>query len=389
MRIILTGGGTGGHITPTLVVAHELKKIQPDCKITYVIERKAKFGDLVTSDDAIDEVRYIFAGKLRRYHGESWARRLSDVKTILLNFRDVIYLSLGFIQSVWLIARLKPSVVFVKGGYVGLPVGAASAIWHCPIVTHDSDTMPGLTNRIVARWARVMATAFPAELYKYPTSRVRYIGVPVSESFSFTSENDKQALKVKLGIPAEAQVLFVTGGSLGAVRLNQAVADITPMLLNKYPKLYIIHQTGSKSGPDLHEASEYGNRLVVKSFVKPLSDYSGAADIVVARPGATTMAELAAQNKACIVVASPFLAEGHQLKNAAHLAEEEAAISLNEGKNLSGDLKKAIEDWLNDPKEAKRTANKLHKLLRPDAAHELAMILLKQAKNKVPGSIKK
>lgn len=355
--------------------------MQPDCRITYVIERKAKFGELVAADPAIDEVRFIFAGKLRRYHGESWLRRLTDVKTILLNLRDVIFLMVGLVQSLWLIARVKPGAVFVKGGYVGLPVGAAAAFWHRPIVTHDSDTVPGLTNRIVARWARFTATAYPAQMYAYPAAKVRYVGVPVDTAFAFTTPERQRALRKRIFIPEEAGgVLLVTGGSLGALRLNRAVRDIVPGLLKKYPKLFVIHQIGAKSG-NVYGAAMDERRLLVREFLKPLADYSGAANIVIARPGATTMAELAAQGKACIVVPSPFLAEGHQIKNAAHLAEQGAAVVVEEGESLPERLSGAVEAWLDHPDQAKATADKLHRLLKPNAAHTLAVLLLEQAKH--------
>jgi UDP-N-acetylglucosamine--N-acetylmuramyl-(pentapeptide) pyrophosphoryl-undecaprenol N-acetylglucosamine transferase len=379
MTIVLTGGGTGGHITPTLAVAHELKRLKPDCRIVYVIERSARFGELVSADPNVDEVRFIFAGKLRRYHGESWLRRLTDVKTIVLNLRDLFLLLLGFAQSLWLIARVKPAAVFVKGGYVGLPAGAAAAFWRRPIITHDSDTVPGLTNRIVARWARLMTTAFSAEMYAYPPAKVRYVGVPVDEIFRPLTLAQQRALRERIGMIPDAQVVLVTGGSLGAVRLNQAVAAIVPKLLEKYPKLYIIHQTGAKSGT-LYGADVDKRRLVAREFFKPLADYSGAADIVIARPGATTMAELGAQDKACIVVPSPFLAGGHQIKNAEHLAEQGAVIAVEEGASLSERLSRAVEAWLDHPEQARATADKLHQLVKPGAARELAMLLLEQAK---------
>jgi UDP-N-acetylglucosamine--N-acetylmuramyl-(pentapeptide) pyrophosphoryl-undecaprenol N-acetylglucosamine transferase len=378
VNLVLTGGGTGGHITPTLAVAHELKRQQPDCTITYIIERRGKFANLVTADTAIDNVHFIFAGKLRRYHGESWLRRLTDVKTICLNLRDVVYLAIGFSQSLWLMGHLKPDVVFVKGGYVGLPVGAAAAFWRRNIVTHDSDTMPGLTNRIVARWARIMATAYPAKFYSYPQSKVRHVGVPVADSFSLVTDRQKQALRKRIGVPIRAATILITGGSLGAVRLNQTVASMVPELLNRNEGVFVIHQTGAKS------KNVYGShppkKVIVREFLQPLSDYSGAADIVIARPGATTMAEVAAQGKACIVVPSPFLADGHQLKNAAHLAEQGAAVDVEEGKGLPDRLLNAVQELLDKPDKAELLAKTLHRLLRPDAAHELAVLLLEEAK---------
>jgi UDP-N-acetylglucosamine--N-acetylmuramyl-(pentapeptide) pyrophosphoryl-undecaprenol N-acetylglucosamine transferase len=376
LHIVLTGGGTGGHITPTLAVARELKRLRPDCSITYVIERNARFGELVRTEPAVDNVRFIFAGKLRRYHGETWLRRLTDVRTIFFNVRDVVYLAIGLLQSLWLMLRLKPDVVFVKGGYVGLPVGIAAAFQHRPIITHDSDTVPGLTNRIVARWARVTATAYPAKFYTYPPAKVQYVGVPVAEEITPVNTADKLKLRQELGVPEDAKILLVTGGSQGAVRLNKAVATILPEILARYTNAYVIHQTGAKSG-GLYKMEE-SERVMAREFLQPLWQYSGAADVIIARPGASSMAEFAAQGKACIVVPSAVLADGHQLKNAAHLADQSAALNVAEGANLAQDLLAAVQDLLDHPAKAAKLAQTLHDSFRPDAAKRLAMVLLEQ-----------
>src|SRR5690606_13564925 len=158
----------GGHISPLLAVAHELKKIEPDARLDYVGERGGKFKRLVLEDTSIDEARFILAGKFRRYHGESWLRRLLDVRTNLLNIRDALYTLIGFCQSVWLLLRRRPDVVFIKGGYVGVPIGLAAALLKVPFITHDSDAVPGLANRVVGRWARLHATGMPEKFYDYP-----------------------------------------------------------------------------------------------------------------------------------------------------------------------------------------------------------------------------
>src|SRR5438046_1939033 len=132
--IILTGGGSGGHITPILAVAVELKRQRPNAHIVYVGQRGDLLGDIPQKHPAIDEVRTIWAGKFRRYHGEGW-KQLLDVATLLRNLRDFFYVIIGFWQSRHLLKELQPAVIFIKGGFVGVPVGLAAATKHIPYIT--------------------------------------------------------------------------------------------------------------------------------------------------------------------------------------------------------------------------------------------------------------
>lgn len=154
MRILVTGGGSGGHITPILAVVHELRQLSPKAEIIYVGQTGDDLLDVPAHDPNIASVVAIRAGKFRRYHGEGW-KQLFDVVTLCKNLRDAVWVLIGLWQSFWLLGRLRPDVIFVKGGFVGVPVGLAAALRGIPYVTHDSDALPGLANRIIARWAKV------------------------------------------------------------------------------------------------------------------------------------------------------------------------------------------------------------------------------------------
>src|SRR5579862_7870303 len=182
MTILLSGGGSGGHITPLLAVAAELKKLQPDIHIIYVGQRGDKLADIPAHDHNIDEVHTVRAGKFRRYHGEG-IKQVLDVQTVLKNVRDAGRVVRGLDESRRLLKRLKPDLVFIKGGFVGVPVGLAAAQLHIPFITHDSDAVPGLANRIIARWATAHAVALPKELYNYPADKTFTVGVPISSDF--------------------------------------------------------------------------------------------------------------------------------------------------------------------------------------------------------------
>lgn len=376
LRIVLTGGGSGGHITPLLAVADEIRQIRPDTHVISIGDRGSAFGHLTDSHGAIDETRTIFAGKFRRYHGESLLTRLLDAKTNLLNLRDILFILLGSVQAVFLLRHLKPDVVFLKGGFVGVPVGLAAALWRIPIVTHDSDALPGLANRIVSRWATIHATGLPKEYYKYNQDKVRQVGVLVGKQYAFISEEEQGRLRKEIGVPGSGKVLFVTGGSLGSQRINAVMSQIVQKLFETDDDLYIIHQVGKGNG-NAHGSFTHP-RLQVLEFLDGMYRYSGAADVIVTRAGANTLAEFGVQGKACIVIPSPFLAGGHQLKNAEYLQNAEAALVLDETSLTANPdlLTEAINALLEDTEKANSLAQNLHQITRDDAALHLAHLLI-------------
>lgn len=380
--VVLSGGGTGGHITPILAVAHELKKQDPTIKTIYIGERNGKFKELTSSHEAIDETHEIWAGKFRRYHGESWLKRILDVRTNVLNIRDVFYFAIGTAQSWRLIGKLKPSVVFLKGGFVGVPVGLAAAGRHIPFVTHDSDALPGLANRLVGRWARTHAVALPPETYAYPQSKTVQVGVLVESNFQPVSMAIQAQMKEQIGVPVTATMLLVTGGSSGAHNINVAIKSIAAQLLESYPDLRIVHQAGKgKAGIYGEYAHE---RLQVIEFMRPMYAYTGAADIVVSRASGNTIAELGTQGKAVIAVANPLLTGGHQVKNAQALEAAQAALTVSETAQATNaqDLLAAIKDLLDHPDKRAQLGATLQRITLTNAAEKLAQLLIAETDGK-------
>lgn len=374
--VVLTGGGTGGHITPILAVAHELKSQDPTVQTVYIGEKHGKFKELTATHEAIDKTYEIWAGKFRRYNGESWLRRLLDINTNLLNIRDLFLFGIGTLQSILILGRIKPSVVFLKGGFVGVPVGLAATLRKTPFVTHDSDALPGLANRLVGRWARTHAVALPPETYRYPSDRTVQVGVLVESGFKPVSSSDQQSMKQELQIPAGCTMLLVTGGSTGARNVNKAIKGIVATLLESYQDLYVVHQAGKG------KAGIYGDykhdRLTVVEFMRPMYVYTGAADIVVARASGNTVAELGTQGKATIVVPNPLLTGGHQLKNADVLERAGAVLVVPETPKETDAkaLEVAIRQLLDDPKLRQDLGKKLQSITLTNAAEKLAKLLL-------------
>lgn len=379
----MTGGGSGGHITPILAVAHELKKQQPETKLIYIGQKGDAFGEVVATDALVDEAYTISAGKFRRYHGEGLTQLL-DLRTMALNLRDGFRVLVGLWQSYRLLGRIQPDVMFCKGGFVGVPVGLAAAFWHIPYLTHDSDAIPGLANRIIARWAAKHAVALDPSLYPYPTIKTTDVGVPVSPEYRLVTAKEQARLRQEIGLGTFEQVLLITGGGLGAARLNHATVLAAPSLLKQFPRLAIVHTTGRNHEIAVSEAYDASllprerKRVRVIGYTTELYKYSGAADLVIARGGATNFAELAAQAKACIIVPNPLLTGGHQLKNAAAYEQKGAVmivdeLALQQNYEL---LSSAAARLLRDPAKRAQLSKRLHTFAQPNSAKELAAMLL-------------
>ena len=179
MKIVITGAGSGGHVTPLLAVAEEIRKIDNTANIVFIGQKGDPFGMRLEGSQIIDESIFISAGKFRRYHGEGW-KQLLDVPTLFKNFLDFFKFLIGSIQAYSVLGKIKPDIIFIKGGYIGVPVGLAAAMRKIKYITHDSDTMPGLANRIIAKWALMHATGMPSEFYDYPKEKTTYVGVPIA-----------------------------------------------------------------------------------------------------------------------------------------------------------------------------------------------------------------
>lgn len=379
MTIILCGGGSGGHITPLLAVAKELKKQNPDLKLIGLCEKKSRFAHLLKDSSLIDEVYQVRAGKLRRYAGRSWLSRLVDFRTLFFNVRDSLYVLRGYSQSRRLLKRLKPDGIFIKGGFVGAPVGIAARRLHIPFITHDSDSVPGLANRIIARWALLHATGMPAEYYTYPKDRTVFTGTPVSADFKQVDDQLRQSYREGLGLQDCKTVIAIIGGSQGAGQLNEAMIAIIGRLMQQSEGLGVLHIVGETHKETMLKAykaellADELERVVVEGFVDDVYRYTGAADLVVTRAGANAMAELAIQGVSCILVPG-LLAGGHQEKNAQHFVKNNQARVVTDGD--SEGLLKVIKELLENTSERQQLAGNLHSIGKPKAAEELATLLI-------------
>lgn len=249
-----------------------------------------------------------------------------------------------------------------------------------PYITHDSDALPGLSNRIAARWARYHATGMPAQYYTYPSGSIRVVGVPTDIRYQAYSEAEQRILREKYDIPPKAHVILVTGGSNGARRLNEAVIKMLPRLCKTYPDLHLLHQIGAGNQDQVEQLDEDTKKhATFFDFSSELFHMSAIADVIIARAGASFIAEFAAQAKACIIVPNPYLTGGHQLKNAKVYADAKAAVIVDETKMLSDpdSLYNSVTILLNNPEKRAELSKNLHALApNSNSAQALARLLI-------------
>ena len=349
----------------------------------FIGQKGDPFGMRLEGSQIIDESIFISAGKFRRYHGEGW-KQLLDVPTLFKNFLDFFKFLIGSIQAYSVLGKIKPDIIFIKGGYIGVPVGLAAAMRKIKYITHDSDTMPGLANRIIAKWALMHATGMPSEFYDYPKEKTTYVGVPISTEYSRVDEKTQKAFKKKLGFDDSDKIVLFTGGGLGSKVLNDSLMAIAPELLSSDKKINLINVAGNENVEQVRKAlqdklsKDEISRITIKGFVTDLHKYSGAADLIISRAGATNVAEFAAQAKPCIIIPSPYLVGGHQIKNAESLEKIKAieVIGEVELQNNPKILLDKIIELLGSHSKREELSNSLHKIAKLNASKDLAKLII-------------
>ena len=384
MKILAVGGGSGGHVTPVVAVLRELKKRDSKAEIRFWCDRKfaPQAKSILHHYDESIPVQAIVSGKFRRYNAlPVWRQLLRPISIVLPNIRDAFLIGCGFIQSFIKLLVWRPDVIFTKGGYVCLPVGLAAKVLRIPLVIHDSDAHPGLTNRVLARFATKIATGAPLEYYPYPKAISKYVGIPIAEEFVPLSDAERKKAKKELGFDEKQPLIVVTGGGLGAQRINNAVAEALPDL-TAMGSIFLI--AGSAQYDELRATTPQNDeRFQLHAFISSgMATIMGAADIVVTRAGATTLLEIAALARPAILVPNMFLTGGHQLKNAKVYADKKAAVIVDE-MEMEKDpqlLVGAIAELLINPDKRKSMSKAMLAMAKPHAASDMADMILTAAR---------
>ncbi len=305
MKILFTGGGTGGHIFPLVAIAREIRRIYPQKNLEfYYAGPKDELGAILLSQEDF-VIKTISAGKIRRYF--SWE-----------NFIDILFkIPLGFLQSFFLILSLRPDLVFSKGGSGSAPVVCCARLFGIPIFIHESDVVPGLSNQIASKWAKKIFVSFPKTEYFNP-EKTALVGIPIRKELL---EGDKNTAKELFNLTFKKPLIMFCGGSQGAEAINDFVLRVLNSLLKDYELLHITGRLNYK-GIVLESAividknlEKYYHPAAFLDEEKMKHAYK-AADFIISRAGASAIFEIAALGKPSILIPLPSSAADHQAKNA-------------------------------------------------------------------------
>lgn len=371
-------------MTPVVAVLKVLKSTHPKAELRFWCDKKfySHAEGIIRHFDSSIPVQTIYSGKLRRYHNMPLWKQLINPSIVLPNLRDMLLVGIGGLQSIVKLLVWRPDVVFTKGGFVCLPVGLAAKLLHIPLVIHDSDAHPGLTNRILSKWATSIGTGAPLEYYNYPKAKAHYVGIPVADDCAPLKTIEQASAKQSFGVDPERPLVVITGGGLGARRINQAVLGSLDDLLAVCSVILI---SGSGQYDELLPLTPANNdQFQLHPFVTPLTPMLGAADIVIARAGATTLLELAAMAKPTIIIPNGNLTGGHQLKNAAVYSDKQAVVVVTEDELDSAPavLVETVTRLIEHPAERELLGERIHAFAKPQAATDMAEMILAAIKSK-------
>jgi UDP-N-acetylglucosamine--N-acetylmuramyl-(pentapeptide) pyrophosphoryl-undecaprenol N-acetylglucosamine transferase len=377
LNMIVTGGGTGGHTYPALTTISTLRARLAETGTEPVLLWVGVSGGLEATVAARAGVpfRPITTGKLRRS---------PNPRELLRNVADAFRIPYGVLQAIATVARVKPAVVLSTGGYVSVPIGLAARLFRVPYLMHEQTLSLGLANRILARVATRILLSHEPSLEHVPASargKAVITGNPIRpEILNGHPEKAFAAYGLEPGVP----LVLVTGGAAGAQQINRMLA---PILADVLPYCQIVHQCGSLSLAEMQQAAaalppHLAHRYRVVDFIHDeMPDLLAAADIVIARSGAGTVAELTGLGKAAILVPYPHSAGGEQRVTARHLAAQGAALMLDEAGATPENLRHEIRTLLAQPQQRAALAQAAAGYGRPDAAQRVVAEILAIAAN--------
>jgi UDP-N-acetylglucosamine--N-acetylmuramyl-(pentapeptide) pyrophosphoryl-undecaprenol N-acetylglucosamine transferase len=354
-----------------VAIVSEIKKIQPDSTIEFITDKRYFEQSCELFKPLGVVVTKVSAGKLRRYANLKPIDHVKHIfKSYLPNIVDMVRFGVGVIQSYFKILGFKPDVIFIKGGYVGLPVGLAAAKFfaNMPVVLHDSDAHPGLTNRILSKYASKIGVGMPLEFSEYDKSKTEFVGVPIDEEYFLQASSAKSS-------QSKPPTIFVMGGSQGSRTINDQILNIAADFAGEAKFLLV---AGQRDFQKVEQAAESIENIEVLSFIseEEVAKYMKESAIVITRAGATTMAEIAAVGAASIIVPSPYLASDHQTKNAEIFDGNEAAFVVYEKDLPKGELAEKINILLHDEKLRQRFSKNIKRFSKPNAAKRMAEIVI-------------
>ena len=356
-RIIVSGGGTGGHIFPALSIADAIKRKYPAAKILFVGADNRMEMQRVP-DAGYDIVGLPIAG--------------FDRKNLLKNIKVLWLILKSQRMAKKIIKDFAPQVAVGVGGYASGPTLKMAASMNIPTLIQEQNSYAGVTNKILAKKAKVICVAYDGMERFFPHEKIKLTGNPVRKSLIDMRSNRSEALR-GMGIEEGKKCVLIVGGSLGARSINESIVAQLE-LIKANSDIQFIWQTGKLYFEEMKlrvAAAGKPENLTITDFVSNMADALSAADLVVSRAGAGSISEFALLGKAVILVPSPNVSEDHQTKNAMALVEKDAAIYVADAKAKEELVAKAIETVRDESKIASLEEN-IEKMGRPNAAEEIA-----------------
>ncbi|OAS84564.1 MULTISPECIES: undecaprenyldiphospho-muramoylpentapeptide beta-N-acetylglucosaminyltransferase [Metabacillus] len=358
MKVVVSGGGTGGHIYPALALINEIKKHNSNVEFLYIGTENGLEKGIVERSE-IDFKAIEITGFKRRLSFE-------NVKTVT-RFLKGVSVSKKYLKD------FKPDVVIGTGGYVCGPVVYAASKLNIPTVIHEQNSLPGVTNKFLARYVNKIAICFEDAKKYFPEHKVVLTGNPrASEVLGQDPEKGRRSL----GLKDNLKTVLIFGGSRGAKAINEAVLQMIPALAKKpYQVVYVTGEVHYDKVMEEMRSLKDSSNVIIKPFIHNMPEVLSAVDLIVSRAGATSLAEITALGLPSILIPSPYVTANHQEKNASSLSDHEAAIMLRE-QELNGNLllSKIEGILLNDMKltEMKRASKELG---IPDAALRVYQVM--------------
>jgi UDP-N-acetylglucosamine--N-acetylmuramyl-(pentapeptide) pyrophosphoryl-undecaprenol N-acetylglucosamine transferase len=359
VKVIIAGGGTGGHVFPAIAIAKALKNKHYNTKILFV-GAKGRMEMTKVPAAGFHIIGLPVAGLQRRL---TWKNLLVPVKLI----KSMIYASN-------IVRRFKPDIVIGVGGYASGPIVHAAAKRGIPTLIQEQNSYPGLTNRILAKKAKKICVAYEGMEKYFEKSKIYLTGNPVRQDI-LNIDGKRNIALAHFGLSGDMPVLFVTGGSLGARAINEAVEKNLEKLLDH--RVQIIWQTGTAFYEKALDQKDKLGRvgLYVNAFIDKMDLAYAASDMVVSRAGAIAVSEICAVKKPAILIPSPNVAEDHQTKNAMALVHNHAAILIKD-EDAAIQLGEAVLELIRDEDKKHRLTERIASLSFRDAADTIAGVAI-------------
>jgi UDP-N-acetylglucosamine--N-acetylmuramyl-(pentapeptide) pyrophosphoryl-undecaprenol N-acetylglucosamine transferase len=371
MKILIAGGGSGGHFYPIIAVSRALKKIADEERIfdfKLIFMSDSPYDENLLLKEEIEFVK-IPAGKIRRYFS-------------LLNFTDIIKTLFGIIKAVWKVYFYMPDAIFAKGGYASFPVLLSARLFRIPVFVHESDSIPGRTNRWAGRFAKRVAISFAEAVKYFPKEKTALTGNPVRKELIGGTWIEAQNI---FGLEENVPVIFVFGGSQGAQKINEVLLDSLLDLISNY---HVIHQCGEKNIKEILnrssvilENSKFKRRYSAFAFLKEaeMRNASFVSKLIISRSGAGAIFEIAAWGKPSILIPLPSSAQNHQRENA-YIYRKTGACRVIDESNLSPHIFiSEIRGILGDCEEQEKMKKAALSFAKPDAAEKIAREIINLA----------